>query len=143
MTAAPDALRSISLASAVDFDGFRSACRDLWASQIAPDHVSWHTADDVEGDLFDGDGGTVDGAALAHAPTRAADDDAPPPVNAPATFMALAESVVLHSDPGRFGLLYRLLWRLQREPGLRHDALDADWVEAGSLARRCAATCTR
>jgi len=61
MTAAPDALRSISLASAIDFDGFRRACRDLWARQIAPDHVSWHTADDIEGDLFDGDDGIVKG----------------------------------------------------------------------------------
>ena len=135
MTAAPDALRSISLASAIDFDGFRRACRDLWARQIAPDHVSWHTADDIEGDLFDGDDGTADGAPEAHAPTLATDDSAPPPVNAPATFMALAESVVLHSDPGRFGLLYRLLWRLQREPGLRQDPLDVDWVEAGHLAQ--------
>ena len=37
-----------------------------------------------------------------------------------------ARRVVLHSDPARFGLLYRLLWRLAHEPGLRHDPLDAD-----------------
>ena len=121
------ALRSIALASAVDLDGFRRACRHLWSEQIAPDRLSWHTADDVEGDLFDF--GSEDVAATA------GDARAPAPVNAPPTFMALAESVVLHSDPGRFGLLYRLLWRLQIEPELRRDPLDADWVEAEHLAQ--------
>ncbi len=135
MTAEPDvALRSVSLASAVDLDGFRRACRRLWAAQIAPDHVGWHTADDVEGDLFDTDGFgvVVVGEELPASPAAAG---APPAVNAPATFMALAESVVLHSDPDRFRLLYRLLWRLQIETGLRHDPLDADWVEAEHMAQ--------
>ena len=57
------------------------------------------------------------------------------PVKVPAAFMPLCESVVLHRDPGRFGLLYRLLWRLQTEPGLRHDALDPDWVAARQMAQ--------
>jgi DNA polymerase len=48
---------------------------------------------------------------------------------------ALCEHVVLHRDPDRFGLLYRLLWRLQTEPALRHDALDADWVAAQQMAQ--------
>ena len=139
MTSAVDvALRSVTLASAVDFDGFRRACRSLWAAQIAPDHVSWHTLDDAEGDLFDdgGDGlaGTV-GAADAGGVVARDSAGTPPPVHAPATFMTLAESVALHADAGRFGLLYRLLWRLQVEPGLRHDPLDADWVEAGHMAQ--------
>src|SRR5450432_1625837 len=100
MTAESDvspASRSVSLAGATDFDGFRRACRQLWAEQIAPDRVRWHTADDAEGHLALGD------ETLSAA-------NPPPPVNAPAAFMALAESVVLHSDPGRFALLYRLLW---------------------------------
>ena len=32
--------------------------------------------------------------------------------------------------PGPLRLLYRLLWRLQVEPGLRADPLDADWLRA-------------
>ena len=43
--------------------------------------------------------------------------------------------MVLHSDAQRFGLLYRLLWRMSREPGLRHDPLDADRIQAGHLAQ--------
>jgi uracil-DNA glycosylase len=120
------ALRTITLASGVDFEGFRRACRALWAEQVAPEHVSWHSADDAEGDLFEAD--TERSAAAAPASNV-------PPVNAPAAFMPLAESVVLHADPGRFGLLYRLLWRLQTEPGLRRDALDADWVRADEMAQ--------
>jgi probable DNA metabolism protein len=125
--AASTALRTITLASAVDFEGFRRACRLLWAEQVAPEHVSWHSADDAEGDLFEADAERV---APAAAPTSSV-----PPVNAPAAFMPLAESVVLHADAGRFGLLYRLLWRLQTEPALRRDVLDPDWVRADEMAQ--------
>ena len=122
-----DDLRSITLTGAVDLDGFRRACRGLWAAQVAPERVAWHTADDVEGDLFEAVGADATAAA---APASSA-----PPVNVPTHYMAVAQSVVLHADAGRFGLLYRLLWRLQIEPGLRGDPLDADWVEAGHMAQ--------
>ena len=132
MAAAPGIsdLRTISLAGAIDFDGFRRACRLLWSQQVAPEHVAWHTADDAEGDLFES-------AAAADAPVASTERAASsaPPVNVPANFMPLAESVVLHSDAGRFGLLYRLLWRLQTEPGLRGDPLDADRVQAEQMAQ--------
>ena len=118
--------RAVTLASAIDMDGFRAACRRLWAEQIEPSRVSWHAADDAEIDLFESG---PDATAPAAPPGEAA------PVNVPAAFMPLCESVVLHRDPGRFGLLYRLLWRLQTEPGLRHDALDPDWVAARQMAQ--------
>ena len=116
--------RSITLASAIDLDGFRAACRRLWAEQVAPERVSWHAADDAETDLFE------DPNASAAPPAAEA-----APVQVPAAFMPLCEHVVLHRDPNRFGLLYRLLWRLQVEPALRHDALDADWVAAQQMAQ--------
>ena len=119
------ALRSITLASAIDFGGFRRACRQLWAKQVAPEHVTWHTADDAEADLFEGE--------PAEVPRLAA--DSVPPVNAPASFLPLSESVVLHCDPERFALLYRLLWRLQREAGLRADPLDPDCLRADAMAQ--------
>ena len=117
--------RSVTLASSTDLDGFRQACRRLWAEQVAPERVAWHTADDAEGDLFESSAP----AGAAAPPTDA------PPVHVPPLFLELCESVVLHSDPNRFGLLYRLLWRLQTEPGLRRDPLDADWVEAQHLSQ--------
>ena len=42
---------------------------------------------------------------------------------------------MLHEDPSRFGLLYRLLWRLVHERGLRDDPLDADRVKAQHMAQ--------
>ena len=116
--------RAVTLASAIDMDGFRAACRRLWAEQVEPARVSWHAADDAEVDLFES----------GMAPAAGSSPEAAP-VNVPAAFMPLCESVVLHRDPGRFGLLYRLLWRLQTEPGLRHDALDGDWVAAQQMAQ--------
>lgn len=53
----------------------------------------------------------------------------------PAFFLDLCRRVILHSDPGRFELLYRLLWRLLHEPGLRHDPLDPDRIQADQMAR--------
>ncbi|RYF76741.1 MAG: DUF4130 domain-containing protein, partial [Comamonadaceae bacterium] len=53
----------------------------------------------------------------------------------PAGFIELCETVVLHRDPGRFGLLYRLLWRLVHEPGLRRDPIDPDRTQARLMAQ--------
>ncbi|MEO7937055.1 MAG: UdgX family uracil-DNA binding protein, partial [Burkholderiaceae bacterium] len=47
----------------------------------------------------------------------------------------LCRDVVLHRDPRRFDLLYRLFWRLQREPTLRHDPLDEQMRQAQHWAR--------
>jgi DNA polymerase len=119
---------SVTLAGAVDFEGFRRACRSLWAAQVGPERVAWHTADDAEADLFEASSARPEAVEAAATPGIA-------PLNVPPAFVPLSQSVVLHRDAARFGLLYRLLWRLQREPGLRHDALDADWVLAGQMAQ--------
>jgi len=119
----------VTLADATDFAGFRRACRELWAAQVAPEHVSWHCADDAELDLFDAE---PQAGAVAAAVGGAA---AVTPVHAPAAFLPLSESAVLHSDPERFALLYRLLWRFQVEPGLRADPIDPDWLRADEMAQ--------
>ena len=120
--------RSIVLQGPADLDGFRRAARSLLAQQIQPEWVSWHSSDDSAHDLF---------AGADHAAAALAVPDAPdaPAVTAPAEFVQLCQSVILHRDAGRFGLLYRLLWRLQREPALRHDPLDADRVQARHMAQ--------
>ena len=42
---------------------------------------------------------------------------------------------IMHRDPKRFALLYRLLWRLLHEPALRRDPLDQDVVQAERMAK--------
>jgi len=123
-TSPPSDVRTVRLASAVDFAGFRCACRALWAEQVAPERVVWRCADDSEGDLFEA---SSEGAAAA---TPQA-----PPVRVPPAFVPLAESAMLHRDAERFALLYRLLWRLQVEPGLRGDPLDLDWQRADAMSQ--------
>ena len=53
----------------------------------------------------------------------------------PEEFIALLDLAVLHRDPQRFALLYRLLWRLQHEPALRQQPLDPDLLLASQMAQ--------
>jgi probable DNA metabolism protein len=124
----PQAPLPVMLQGQADFEGFRRAARGLLAQQMLPEQISWHSTDTAVQDLF----------AAARAPGGAFHDKAAfngaPAVSVPPEFMALCQVVILHSDPGRFGLLYRILWRLVHEPGLRQDPLDADMVKAGRMA---------
>jgi uracil-DNA glycosylase len=113
-------LRSIRLDAETDFDGFRRAARTLLAQGVLPESVTWSVGAAPAG-LFD------------TAPPEAPDDAVPVPV--PAFFHALCKSVVLHADPLRFAWLYRALWRLAREPALRHDPIDPDLVRLQQMAR--------
>jgi probable DNA metabolism protein len=47
----------------------------------------------------------------------------------------LTELVVLHRDPARFELMYRLLWRLVHEPELAGARGDSDMALAQSMAQ--------
>ena len=115
--------QAITLANATDLAGFRQHARRLLAGQITPASVSWHCLDARTPDLF-----------ASPAPATP-ESDAAPHIHVPPDFLALCQTVILHSDPRRFGLMYRLLWRLVHEPGLRHDALDADQLLAQHLAQ--------
>ncbi len=114
----------VQLAGDTDFAGFRAQARALLARGVPPDAVHWRTHTDAA-DLF----GDAEGACMPHVAMEAV-----PTAGVPAFFVALCEEVVLHRDPQRFALLYRLLWRLAHEPRLRDDPLDADLL----LARRMA-----
>lgn len=50
-------------------------------------------------------------------------------------FPPLAKAVICHSDPTRFALLYRLLWRLRCESRLLDNAADVDVFAARRLAK--------
>lgn len=50
-------------------------------------------------------------------------------------FIEVASKAALHSDPQRFALLYRILWRLQTNRALLDDAADRDIVQLNALAK--------
>jgi len=121
----------IDLAGEADFEGFRRAARDLLQRGVPPDAViTWRVAGRAVTAL---DFEPPAAAAILHPPP-----EAPPQADAPrvpADFLELCREVVMHADPQRHTLLYRLLWRLQHEPALRHDPLDAEMQQARHMAQ--------
>jgi DNA polymerase len=115
-------IRTVRLASRNDFSEWRSAARALLLAGIRPEAVTWADPE-VPADLFApaGEQGAVTGRAVGTVPPR---------------FIQLGEAAICHSDPDRFALLYRLLWRLQKDKGLLEMRSDPD---VGKLERRAAA----
>lgn len=119
---APD--MEVKLAGQTDLAGFRSEARQLLAHQVPPDEVQWQL--EAPDDPF------MDAQSPQASRPRNVARAATAIV--PASFTRLCEFVVLHRDPGRFALLYRVLWRLVHEPGLRNDPVDADMLQAQHMA---------
>lgn len=112
------------LAGHTDLAGFRSEARQLLAQQVPPEAVAWHLEPPV-------DAYTEPQLPQASRPRNVARAAT---AIVPASFTRLCEFVVLHRDPQRFSLLYRLLWRLVHEPALRNDPNDGDMVQAQHMA---------
>lgn len=109
------------LAGPADVDGFRATARRLLASGVSPEAVHWVV--DGEETLPWG----ADEVPVASPPAA--------PFHVPPGFVALCETTLLHREPQRFALMYRLLWRLRHEPGFWLDELDPDRRRAEQLAR--------
>lgn len=121
-------MRNILLSGPVDLAGFRQAARELLVAHVPPQQVNWHSNAEATQDLFASD-------EAPQAELTAPELQKAPDIRVPPDFASLCASVILHSDPNRFGLLYRLLWRLKTEPDLRHDPLDADWLQAQRMTQ--------
>ncbi len=97
-----------------DFEFWRERARALVQCDVPPDRIAW-VEPGGNGDLF------------SHGERRA---PVPPadarPVRANRRFVNLARNAILHSEPERFALLYRLLWRLQGTPRIMEDKADPD-----------------
>ena len=104
----------VHLPAADDFDFWRDCARALIQARVPPDRISWIEPGGC-GDLF------AQGEHGVPTPTSGA-----PPVRANRRFVNLARNAALHSDPERFALMYRLLWRLQANPGMMEDKADDD-----------------
>jgi DNA polymerase len=128
MTAAFPATRAaeacvVEMTEPDDFEFWRDQARILVQGGVRPDQVVWIEPGGSES-LF-GHGGRP-----VPAPGPAA-----PVVRASRPFVELARSAVCHSDPGRFDLLYRLLWRMQTNPRVMEDSADGDVRRLDALAR--------
>jgi len=115
-----------TLSGPADVDGFREAARRLLAHGEAPETVHWAVAGEAPS-LWEDHGEPAPTAFAGHRPTE--------PFKVPAGFVALCETTLLHRDPQRFALMYRLLWRLRHEPGFWCDELDPERRRAEQLAR--------
>ena len=117
-------MRVVRLAHETDLAGWREAARRLRAEGVAPEDVFW--AVEGGGNLFAADITSEVGVGQA---------DAGEGFTVSRDFVAVAERAVLNRSDERFGLLYRLLWRLKDEPRLMRDASDADVWRVQALAR--------
>lgn len=96
-----------------DLAAWRDLARRLVAARIPPARVVWSGPGERADDLF---------AGAAPLP----EPQAGPPVRASRAFLEVAESAILHREPERFAVLYRVLWRLQAERHLMDSAADPD-----------------
>ena len=106
-------LHVVALAGQVDFDGWREAARRLALAGIEPANTVWHVRTDGQQTMLD----RADALPPASPDSR---------LTVPREFIERVERAMCHSDPTRFALFYRLLWRLRHEPNLPRVASDTD-----------------
>ena len=127
MTALPDTKLethyAVHLPAPDDFDCWRERARALVQCGVPPDLVSWIDPES-SGELF--------ASGVEHLP---APDPGASPVRGNRRFVELARDAALHSDPERFALLYRLLWRLQSNTWIMEDKADLDVRRVEDLAK--------
>lgn len=106
------------------YEGWRDCARKFIRADVPPGDIDW----DEEARSLPG---LFDQAASSVAPKIS-----PAEVTVAPEFLKLAESVAYARDPGRWALLYRLLYRLQHEnPELLNMAVDPDVHRANALAK--------
>lgn len=105
---------TVTMPAPDDFAFWRERARLLVQCGVSPERVAW-IEPGGSGDLFSG------GESKLPVPPP----EAPQP-RASKRFLQLAKNAALHSDPERFALLYRLLWRHQANPRIMEDKTDND-----------------
>lgn len=125
---------AVHLPAPDDFAFWRERARGLIQCDVPPDRVSWIEPGGT-GDLFASEAPSRGDKRLPVPPVDA------PPVRASQRFLTIARSAALHSDPARFGLLYRVLWRLQRYPRLMEDKADPEVRRLEELAKSVRRDC--
>ncbi|MFK7889761.1 MAG: TIGR03915 family putative DNA repair protein [Granulosicoccus sp.] len=118
-------MRTAIVAHAADFSGWRDKARNLLVSKVDPSDIHWQVSNAAQ-DLFAEPDLEIEASATTTQST----------FRVPQSFMQLATRVVCHSDPQRFALLYRVLWRLTHgEPNLLTCCSDNDVHVVNTLAK--------
>ncbi|QLF70927.1 UdgX family uracil-DNA binding protein [Peteryoungia desertarenae] len=105
-------MQTVLLEGRGDFGEWRDAARRLLVDKVLPQHVRWQLRGQAA-DLFGCPGEPI-------SPNETAT------VSVSRSFLEAAEAAICHSDPDRFSLLYRILWRLQEERSLLQVTSDPD-----------------
>lgn len=116
-------LHRATIARPDGFAGWRDRARALLTAGVAPEEVLWEVEEAPASDLF----------AEGHAPLPL--PGAAPGLRVPRDLLTLLRFALMHRAPHRFALGYRILWRLQRAPGLAGDPADPDMIAAQALAK--------
>ncbi|MGE0282553.1 MAG: UdgX family uracil-DNA binding protein [Rhizobiaceae bacterium] len=143
---------TVSLASEVDFEGWRRAAREFAVADVPAEDVEWrieaifqsppqdgreisppltppHKGEgDFAGTLANPPPPCGEGLGVGVNPANQASrmNGIKSELRVPRTFIDAAETAILHSDPDRFAFLYSMLLRLKAEPNLMHIASDPD-----------------
>lgn len=114
-------MREVSIAGA-DFEAWRAVARGLLAERVAPEEVVW--SERVGGSLFRAAAVTASEGASDGPSTGSGQEG----LGVPKRFVEAAGAVACHRDSERWGLLYRVLWRMVRggERGLMDVEVDED-----------------
>jgi probable DNA metabolism protein len=112
----------VTMPEPADFEFWRDRARALAQCDVPPDRVAF--VEPGSGNLF--------GNGNKRPPSPKGEGKI---VRASRQFVELAKGAICHADPGRFDLLYRVLWRLQDKPRLLEDQADPDVRKLGELAK--------
>ncbi len=92
------------------FGKWRDNARSLLGADVHPDNIIWKGTSST-GELFD---------SVTAPPPKMPDAE----LRVPKAFLSLANSVICHNDPQRFGMLYALLWKIRSAPAKLGDVSD-------------------
>ena len=115
-------MRVARLDSETDFEGWRGHARALLCDRVPPEDVTWQVGASQD-TLFD----------ILDAPAPPRDPAYKPKVSK--QFLADAKLALCHRDVERFGLLYRLIHRMQDKPDLLSNTVDDDVIRLGALVK--------
>ncbi len=123
----------ISVSIEPEFEAWRLKARELLAVGVSPDQINWRDWSGGEEGLF----------SFEEEKKGVPDSGGGSQVKVKADFIHLARAVSCHSDPERWPVLYRLLWRmtLGGSSRLLEDPTDGDVIRCKEMAKSVRRDC--